>query len=92
MKKSIEKIFPRPSKPGMVGDGFRVYNMVPVNGITKKRVSPFLLLDFNVEFDFGPSDHIRGVEIPTRLFRSNLADLIYKRGRLCFFCHLLNHC
>ncbi|RKE55501.1 pirin family protein [Sphingobacterium detergens] len=63
MKKSIEKIFPRPAQPGMVGDGFRVYNMVPGNGITKRRMSPFLLLDFNAEFDFGPSDHIRGVDV-----------------------------
>lgn len=47
----------------MVGDGFRVYNMVPGNGITKRRMSPFLLLDFNAEFDFGPSDHIRGVDV-----------------------------
>ena len=36
MKKSVEKIFPRPAQPGMVGDGFRVYNMVPGNGITKR--------------------------------------------------------
>lgn len=63
MKKSIEKIFPRPAQPGMVGDGFRVYNMVPGSGISKERMSPFLLLDFNAEFDFGPSNHIRGVDV-----------------------------
>ncbi|GAA0885894.1 pirin family protein [Sphingobacterium siyangense subsp. cladoniae] len=26
-------------------------------------MSPFLLLDFNAAFDFGPSDHIRGVDV-----------------------------
>ena len=63
MKKLIEKIIPRPARPGMVGDGFRVYNMIPGAGISQQRISPFLLLDFNAEFDFGPSDHIRGVDV-----------------------------
>lgn len=63
MKKIIEKIIPRPARPGMVGDGFRVYNMIPGAGISQQRISPFLLLDFNAEFDFGPSDHIRGVDV-----------------------------
>ncbi|HAE65924.1 MULTISPECIES: pirin family protein [Sphingobacterium] len=63
MKKSIERIFQRPAQPGMVGDGFRVFNMIPGNGISQKRMSPFLLLDFNAAFDFGPSDHIRGVDV-----------------------------
>jgi redox-sensitive bicupin YhaK (pirin superfamily) len=63
MKKSIEKIIPQPARPGMVGDGFRVYHMIPGAGITQQRISPFLLLDFNAEFDFGPSDHLRGVDV-----------------------------
>ncbi|MDM1295703.1 pirin family protein [Sphingobacterium sp. N143] len=63
MKKSIERISPRPAQPGMVGDGFRVFNMIPGGGISQRRMSPFLLLDFNAEFDFGPSDHIRGVDV-----------------------------
>ncbi|WP_333624346.1 pirin family protein [Sphingobacterium siyangense] len=63
MKKSIERIFERPAQPGMVGDGFRVFNMIPGSGISQKRMSPFLLLDFNAAFDFGPSDHIRGVDV-----------------------------
>ena len=63
MKKTIERIIPRPARPGMVGDGFRVYNMIPGAGITQQRISPFLMLDFNAEFDFGPSDHIRGVDV-----------------------------
>ncbi|HEY6083571.1 MAG TPA: pirin family protein [Chitinophagaceae bacterium] len=63
MQKSIERIFPRPARPGMVGDGFRVYHLIPGPGISQQRISPFLMLDFNAEFDFGPSDHIRGVDV-----------------------------
>src|SRR6185437_9720861 len=63
MKKSIERIIPRPVRPGMVGDGFRVFNYIPGAGIPQKRISPFLMLDFNAAYDFGPSDHIRGVDV-----------------------------
>ena len=63
MKKSIEKIFPRPQSPGMVGDGFRVYNYFPSGEIIQKRVSPFLLLDFNAEYVFPPSERVRGVDV-----------------------------
>lgn len=63
MKKSIERITPRPARPGMVGDGFRVFNFIPGAGISQRRISPFLMLDFNAEFDFGASDHIRGVDV-----------------------------
>jgi redox-sensitive bicupin YhaK (pirin superfamily) len=63
MKKSIEKITPRPAKPGMVGDGFRVFNFIPGANIPQRRISPFLMLDFNAEYDFGPSDKLRGVDV-----------------------------
>jgi len=63
MQKQIEKIYSRPARPGMVGDGFRVFNYFPNAELTQKRVSPFLMLDFNAEYDFGPSDHIRGVDV-----------------------------
>ncbi len=63
MKKLIEKIIARPARPGMVGDGFRVYNMIPGAGISQQRISPFLMLDFNAEFDFGPSERMRGVDV-----------------------------
>jgi redox-sensitive bicupin YhaK (pirin superfamily) len=63
MKKTIEEITPRPARPGMVGDGFRVFNFIPGANIYQKRISPFLMLDFNAEFDFGPSNHIRGVDV-----------------------------
>ncbi len=63
MQKSIEKIYNRPLRPGMVGDGFRVFNYFPNNGLSQQRVSPFLMMDFNAEYNFGPSDHIRGVDV-----------------------------
>ncbi|MEO6231267.1 MAG: pirin family protein [Ferruginibacter sp.] len=63
MKKSIEKITPRPARPGMVGDGFRVFNFIPGANISQRRMSPFLMLDFGAAFDFGPSDKVRGVDV-----------------------------
>lgn len=62
MKKDIERIIAKPVQPGMVGDGFRVYNFIPGN-ISQRRISPFLMLDFNAAFDFGPSDEPRGVDV-----------------------------
>lgn len=61
--KKIEKIFPRPAHPGMVGDGFRVYNYFPNGYPLREKLSPFLMLDFGPAFDFGPSDHPRGVDV-----------------------------
>jgi redox-sensitive bicupin YhaK (pirin superfamily) len=63
MDKPIEQIYQRPARPGMVGDGFRVFNYFPNGGISQQRVSPFLMMDFNAEYDFGASDHIRGVDV-----------------------------
>src|SRR5579859_3511470 len=68
MKKRIERIISQPAAPGMVGDGFRVYNYIPggdrpASAIPQQRISPFLMLDFNAEIDFGPSDHVRGVGV-----------------------------
>ncbi|MBB2149036.1 pirin family protein [Pedobacter gandavensis] len=63
MKKVIEKIVTNSGRPHMVGDGFRVFNYIPGAGIPQERISPFLLLDFNPEYDFGPSSHVRGVGV-----------------------------
>jgi len=73
MNKKIEKIVPQPLAPGMVGDGFRVYNYIPGNGhpdkaaakntIPQERMSPFLLLDFAAEIDFPASERVRGVGV-----------------------------
>lgn len=61
--KQVEKIFHRPASPGMVGDGFRVYNYFPNGYAIRGRLSPFLMLDFNPAFDFGKSDKPRGVDV-----------------------------
>lgn len=61
--KQIGKIYSRPSSPGMVGDGFRVYNYFPNGYQLRSKLSPFLMLDFNPAFDFGPSNHPRGVDV-----------------------------
>ena len=63
MKKIIERIVKKPEKPGMVGDGFRVYNFIPGANISQRRISPFLMLDFGAEFNFGPSEKPRGVDV-----------------------------
>lgn len=47
----------------MVGDGFRVYNYIPGPFGLRERISPFLMLDFNPSFDFGPSATPRGVNV-----------------------------
>ncbi len=61
--KKIEHVFSRPAQAGMVGDGFRVYNYFPNGNRIREKVSPFLMLDFGPEFDFGPSDQPRGVDV-----------------------------
>ncbi|WP_431213697.1 pirin family protein [Puia sp. P3] len=69
MKRVIERVIAQPAAPGMVGDGFRVYNYIPGGGglpgseIPQERISPFLMLDFNAEIDFGPSAKVRGVGV-----------------------------
>jgi len=63
MNKSIEKVFNRPPQFGMVGDGFRVYNYIPGQYNLQRRLSPFLMLDFNPAYDFGKSEHQRGVDV-----------------------------
>lgn len=44
----------------MVGDGFRVYGFIP-SATGRRVISPFLVLDFNPEYNFGPSAIPRGV-------------------------------
>jgi redox-sensitive bicupin YhaK (pirin superfamily) len=64
MKKTIENIFARPAAAGMVGDGFRVYQYFPGSrSFFPQKISPFLMLDFNAEVDFSPSDTVRGVGV-----------------------------
>lgn len=61
----------------MVGDGFRVFNYFPNHELSQQRLSPFLMLDFNAEIDFSPSDHIRGVGVhPHKGFET--VTIVYK--------------
>jgi hypothetical protein len=69
--KKIKNVLPRPLRPGMVGDGFRVFNYFPSGYNIRKEISPFLMLDFGPSFDFGPSDKPRGVDVhPHRGFET----------------------
>lgn len=63
MNRNIEKVFNRPPQFGMVGDGFRVYNYIPGQFNIQRRMSPFLMLDFNPAYDFGKSEKLRGVDV-----------------------------
>ena len=69
--KSIEKILPPPAAH-MVGDGFRVHNFFPGNGLLPlKRMSPFFLMDYGSKIEFPPSDTPRGVGVhPHRGFET----------------------
>lgn len=71
MKKSIERIY-SPTPPHFVGDGFRVHNFIPSGYLMgMKRMSPFVMLDYNSKFYFPPTDQPRGVGVhPHRGFET----------------------
>ncbi len=71
MKKSIERIY-SPTPPHFVGDGFRVHNFIPSGYLMDmKRMSPFVMLDYNSKFYFPPTDKPRGVGVhPHRGFET----------------------
>lgn len=69
-QKTIDSII-APPPPHMVGDGFRVHNFFPGNGIDKKRMSPFFLMDYNSKVEFSPRTEPRGVGVhPHRGFET----------------------
>lgn len=59
--RSIEAII-APPPAHMVGDGFRVHNFFP-GGLSKKRMSPFFLMDYASKVEFSPSPEPRGVGV-----------------------------
>jgi hypothetical protein len=75
--RNIEKIIP-PPPVHWVGDGFRVHNFVPGMGqMTRERVSPFILLDYNSKYYFAPAERPRGVGVhPHRGFET--VSIAYK--------------
>ena len=60
--RSIERIIAPPA-PHLVGNGFRVHNFIPGSGVTMRRMSPFILLDYNSPVAFTPSETPRGVGV-----------------------------
>lgn len=61
---------PRPAH--FVGDGFRVHNFIPSGyRMDMKRMEPFIMLDYNSKYHFGPSAVPRGVGVhPHRGFET----------------------
>jgi redox-sensitive bicupin YhaK (pirin superfamily) len=71
MQKKIAHLLKRPPQPGMVGDGFRVFNYYPSGYNIRNYVSPFLMLDFGASHYFPPSEKVRGVDVhPHRGFET----------------------
>lgn len=62
MKKEILRVISPPGD-GIVGDGFQSIQLFPGMISDRRLVSPFLMLDFNPAYDFGPSDQPRGVDV-----------------------------
>lgn len=68
--RSIEEIM-SPSNAHMVGDGFKVMNYHPNGDEFSKRMNPFILMDYNAEVEFAPTDKPRGVGVhPHRGFET----------------------
>ncbi len=73
-KMSVKKVEivvqPRPAH--FVGDGFRVHNFIPSGfHLDMKRMDPFIMLDYNSKFNFGPTSTPRGVGVhPHRGFET----------------------
>lgn len=59
--KTIAKIT-KPATPHFVGDGFRVHNFIPGTS-TMVEMDPFIMLDYNSKYNFGPSEIPRGVGV-----------------------------
>ncbi len=69
--KKIERVI-QPSGTHFVGNGFKVHNIIPGSqGLTMQRMSPFIMLDYNAPFYFGPTNQPRGVDVhPHRGFET----------------------
>lgn len=69
--KQIERII-TPNSKHFVGDGFNVYNIIPGNqGLSMRRMSPFIMMDYNALIQFPPSDVPKGVGVhPHRGFET----------------------
>lgn len=72
MKTKNIEIVVAPRQPHFVGDGFRVHNFIPsVPQLSMKRMSPFIMLDYNSKFYFPPTNTPKGVGVhPHRGFET----------------------
>lgn len=79
-RKNIEKVI-APPPHHWVGDGFKVHNFIPGTTLNNmERMNPFILLDYNANHHFPPSDKPRGVGVhPHRGFET--VTIAYK-GRI----------
>ena len=79
-KRTVERIV-APPEAHWVGDGFWVHNFIPgAHGLEMERMTPFILLDYNSRYTFGPSERPRGVGVhPHRGFET--VTIAY-RGRV----------
>ena len=75
--KKVESIIAPPA-PHMVGDGFRVHNFIPhLEQLSRERMNPFILLDYNAKMEFSPRKEPRGVGVhPHRGFET--VTIVYK--------------
>jgi redox-sensitive bicupin YhaK (pirin superfamily) len=78
--RQVEKVI-APQGKHFVGDGFNVHNIIPGNqGLSMRRMSPFIMMDYNALVQFPPSDVPRGVDVhPHRGFET--VTIAYK-GRI----------
>lgn len=75
--KKVENIISPPA-PHMVGDGFRVHNFIPhMEELSRERMNPFILMDYNAKIEFSPRKDPRGVGVhPHRGFET--VTIVYK--------------
>lgn len=75
--KNIEAVI-RPRTPHFVGDGFRVHNFIPkVESLSRERMNPFVMLDYNAKYNFPPTGRPKGVGAhPHRGFET--VTIVYK--------------
>lgn len=75
--KKVENIITPPA-PHMVGDGFRVHNFIPhFEELSRERMNPFILMDYNAKIEFSPRKDPRGVGVhPHRGFET--VTIVYK--------------
>ncbi len=69
--KTVEAVI-SPREPHFVGDGFRVHNFIPsFPNLSMKRMSPFIMFDYNSKYYFSPREIPRGVGVhPHRGFET----------------------